>query len=201
MKSWNSCIILWAVSVPWLKNTAQIIVSCVPLLAVQAMQGQTLEWLMLHLGGHGCSLITAHPWPCRLWPHLEPFNDPVFAWGRMVLKLFHCWRQNAVSLNPPTWATLRNEGLAAGAEGFVSQHWAHSGGNSNIFFFLNLLNTRTFHSSVNWMQPIFMITIFLHLMHQKISRGFFPPLLSYLPHFPFILIAWSGEKKTLSLLH
>lgn len=96
----NSCIILWAVSVPWLKNTAQIIVSCVPLLAAQAMQGQTLEWLMLHLGGYGCSLITAHPWPCRLWPHLEPFNDPVFAWGRMVLKLFHCWRQNAVSLNP-----------------------------------------------------------------------------------------------------
>lgn len=33
---------------------------CVPLLVVQAMQGQTFEWLMLHLGGYGWSLITAH---------------------------------------------------------------------------------------------------------------------------------------------
>lgn len=68
--------------VPWLKNTAQIIISCVPPLAVRAMQGQALEWPMLHLGGYGWSLVAAHP-----WPPLDPFVDPVFAWGRMVLKL------------------------------------------------------------------------------------------------------------------
>lgn len=73
--------------VPWLKATAEIIASCAPLLAAGAVQGQTFEWLMLHLGGYGWSLVTAHPWPYRPWPAPDPFVDPVFAWGRMVFKL------------------------------------------------------------------------------------------------------------------
>lgn len=53
----------------WLKTTAEIIVSYIPPLAVQSMQGQTLEGLMGgFLGGFGWSLGLADRG--HLWIHL-----------------------------------------------------------------------------------------------------------------------------------
>lgn len=46
----------------------------------------------------------------------------------------------------------------------------------------------------------FVVFVFLRLMHQKTPCGFYSHL-SCLPHFPFILIAWSRGEQTLSLLH
>lgn len=70
--------------------------SCVPLLTVQAVQGQTFQWLMLYIGGKAgpLSLLTLG---IADLGHLYL----VFGWGRIGFDWFHCWRQNVVALNPP----------------------------------------------------------------------------------------------------